>query len=500
MKHIAKNLAPLLGLVALLRCGGDDARPPAGGAAGSSTGAGGSGPGIGDGGPVLVSGGTETSLGGAPGAPSPEAGPATGADAGGQPPPPPDDDDDDEPELPAGPCGNSQLNLGEDCDGPELGALSCGVFGFDSGELSCAADCTADTSGCSGTELCADGYDNDGDGSADCADSDCSEFCSNACLAPIALELPAHVQGDTTGKPALQSASCLPSSGPEVAYAVPIDAPGVLEARLGSARALAVELRQSCSEGGSAHCVLAAPSPLSTPAADTSGRGAKATVSAGETWFVIVDSASASSGGRYELQVESRPLVCGDGHQDPGEACDDGNTSAGDGCSAACAVEANETEPNQTPASASPMVPFAQSFFATIDAIDDQDVIRVELEAGPGVLWMSLRANTFDLGGGACTQGATDTELELLDSAGERLALDQDSGEGRCSQLELPALPAGTYYLVVSRQAGLSDESFPYRLRLNVGQCGDGVVSELEQCDDGNAEAGDGCSDRCESE
>ena len=31
--------------------------------------------------------------------------------------------------------------------------------------------------------------------------------------------------------------------------------------------------------------------------------------------------------------------MCGDGVVQPGEACDDGNTSDGDGCSAACEVE-----------------------------------------------------------------------------------------------------------------------------------------------------------------
>jgi len=36
------------------------------------------------------------------------------------------------------------------------------------------------------------------------------------------------------------------------------------------------------------------------------------------------------------------PSFCGDGHQDPGEACDDGNAVSGDGCTATCAqVEAD---------------------------------------------------------------------------------------------------------------------------------------------------------------
>ncbi len=37
------------------------------------------------------------------------------------------------------------------------------------------------------------------------------------------------------------------------------------------------------------------------------------------------------------------PLVCGDGVVDPGQACDDGNTNSGDGCSATCKIEACHT-------------------------------------------------------------------------------------------------------------------------------------------------------------
>src|SRR5439155_518579 len=32
-------------------------------------------------------------------------------------------------------------------------------------------------------------------------------------------------------------------------------------------------------------------------------------------------------------------ILCGDGHLDPGEQCDDGNTTVGDGCNAACRTE-----------------------------------------------------------------------------------------------------------------------------------------------------------------
>ena len=39
------------------------------------------------------------------------------------------------------------------------------------------------------------------------------------------------------------------------------------------------------------------------------------------------------------MHVQVRPQVCGDGWQAPGEDCDDGNTMAGDGCSASCSEE-----------------------------------------------------------------------------------------------------------------------------------------------------------------
>nr|PZN26627.1 MAG: hypothetical protein DIU78_07230 [Pseudomonadota bacterium] len=32
-------------------------------------------------------------------------------------------------------------------------------------------------------------------------------------------------------------------------------------------------------------------------------------------------------------------LTCGNSRVDPGEACDDGNTQSGDGCSATCCLE-----------------------------------------------------------------------------------------------------------------------------------------------------------------
>ena len=66
-----------------------------------------------------------------------------------------------------GDCGDGVAELDEACDGADLRNATCQSFGFESGELRCSPECTADTSGCAGVEGCQDGRDNDGDGRID---------------------------------------------------------------------------------------------------------------------------------------------------------------------------------------------------------------------------------------------------------------------------------------------------------------------------------------------
>ncbi len=58
----------------------------------------------------------------------------------------------------AGRCGDGRLQdgAGEQCDGADLGSLTCGTFfpGYEDGTLACLDDCTVDTSGC---PRCGDG-------------------------------------------------------------------------------------------------------------------------------------------------------------------------------------------------------------------------------------------------------------------------------------------------------------------------------------------------------
>jgi hypothetical protein len=64
-------------------------------------------------------------------------------------------------------CGNGQIDVGEDCDGNNLGGSSCVDFGFDGGVLGCdAVVCVYDTSGCT-----------------DMPSNECDQFC-NGCACP----------------------------------------------------------------------------------------------------------------------------------------------------------------------------------------------------------------------------------------------------------------------------------------------------------------------------
>src|SRR5262249_23164138 len=45
-------------------------------------------------------------------------------------------------------CGNGTIDPGEQCDTLALGGATCASLGFTSGGLTCAKDCTFDTSGC----------------------------------------------------------------------------------------------------------------------------------------------------------------------------------------------------------------------------------------------------------------------------------------------------------------------------------------------------------------
>jgi cysteine-rich repeat protein len=243
-------------------------------------------------------------------------------------------------------CGDGAIVFPEQCDGTDLGGVTCKDVGYDGGVLSCAKSCQLDESKCTKKEQCTDGLDNDKDTKSDCADSDCAQACAASCT-PEALTVITPdftvVSGDTTGHANQLSASCSAmsggASGPEIVYQATVKFAGVLDLELLSDANLGISVRGACTpQGAELGC-----------ADDASGPQAverlKLPVSMNDTVFIAVQGYAAADVGTYSLSVKNRAVTCGDGYADPPEQCDDGAAVPGDGCDAQCAVESSEAEP-----------------------------------------------------------------------------------------------------------------------------------------------------------
>ncbi len=390
-----------------------------------------------------------------------------------------------------GTCGNNLIEPGEECDGTAIDeGDTCVSLGFESGVLACVG-CELDVSGCLGDERCYDGIDNDGDGYEDCYDDDCADVCSDPCAFPVVLEDPGTVKAHTRSFPDNLESSCIrtgDASGPDMVFSVVPTNTGVVEALLVSQSAdQTLSVRTDCDQASA------------ELACSNYTLGASATERVivpsqqGVPLFIIVDGANTNERGSFEISAQSRVIVCGDGSRDPGEECDDGNKTDGDGCSASCKLESSEVEPNDDVSSANP---YQTRFIAAMDPAGDVDVISV-VASEPG---SNFSIFVRDLGDDACVNELMDPVVEVYGNGGSTLVgEDDDGGQGFCSQLLLTDLSPDTYYLFV-RAAGGAAPTFPYRLDVLVDHCGNGVKSLAEECDDGNLQSGDGCSDTCRLE
>lgn len=206
--------------------------------------------------------------------------------------------------------------------------------------------------------------------------------------------------------------------------------------------------------------------------------------------------------GTYVLDIQITLPVCGDGLVAGTEQCDDGNTTANDGCSATCTLEGNsEVEPNDSRAEATLLADSGvaeATINGAIQSPDDVDTYRIVLAATAQVF-----AEVTNGQEGCPATTPDPLVVRLLSSTGTQLATDSGDGPGACGRISpggdsgARSLAAGTYYLEVSGPANVS-----YRLHTRVltPGCGDTYLLAGEQCDDGNTNAGDGCSATCQFE
>ena len=230
----------------------------------------------------------------------------------------------------------------------------------------------------------------------------------------------------------------------------------------------------------------------------------------------------------YGLSVGLAPVVCGDSRVVAGlEECDDGNTTAADGCDAMCKIEGTaEAEPNEdgTPSTGGSGIAGndfdsaggvavtnatnqgvrdiamgGRTWLAALTAAGDEDVFAI---TNGGVVPYEVVINVWETAQGVGNPCRTiDSGLNIRDAAGAVLASndDRNGSADRCSGITI-VLPAGaTRYLHVVE---FGDNAIVAKYALEVVRreiaCGDGrVVAGVEACDDGNTTAGDGCSATC---
>lgn len=220
------------------------------------------------------------------------------------------------------------------------------------------------------------------------------------------------------------------------------------------------------------------------------------------TYYLMVRHASGTStvSVPYAALLTFIAPMCGNGIPEPGEACDDGNMTTGDGCEMACTLSpgfAFETEPNSAPISTGTGTtgnnfsstvfngPFTStvSVLGSLSPAGDEDVFALSAPAtGAATFTLEVRLPN----GMPCTSTlADDTFLHIRNAAGTSLASVDDSGgtSGWCSRLTFVAAAGTTVYAHLLKN-GDSSVMAGYRLNITlVSVCGDGMVSGTETCD-----------------
>lgn len=184
-----------------------------------------------------------------------------------------------------------------------------------------------------GGEVCDDGNTESGDG--------CSEDCLTAELEPLCEEAAVlaedtDVSGTTVDGPTGYPSLCDPFIGTRVAtYTYVAPAAGRVRLTLDSEADLRLSVYEDCAD------------PATELGCQNDAEADKLVLDLDVTpdapLFVIVRGSSPPEEGEFTIHAEFTEAICGDGVTVGPEACDDGNESGGDGCSADClAIEWEE--------------------------------------------------------------------------------------------------------------------------------------------------------------
>ncbi|MGC4117498.1 MAG: DUF4215 domain-containing protein [Myxococcales bacterium] len=171
-----------------------------------------------------------------------------------------------------------------------------------------------------------------------------------------------------------------------------------------------------------------------------------------------------------------RPL-CGNGMRETGEGCDDGNTTAGDGCNAICRVE-NGSACNAT---APGLTGNASCASGVCDTVGNAAPGRCEAANSCGNGTRDANEGCDDgntTAGDGCDAACRVQDTFLCNQTAPGLLDDASCASGICDTL---------------------GNALPGRCE-PTATCGNSVLEANEGCDDGNLTAGDGCNGSCRVE
>lgn len=353
-------------------------------------------------------------------------------------------------------CGNNVAEFGEECDGTDLNGQTCSGLGWLGGTLNCSGSCTFDESGCY-NQFCGDGNI---DGTEEC---DGSNLNGQTCV----------TRGYDAGT--LSCSSC------------GFDESGCYDYICGNDTTEPGELCDGtdltgldCTDfdafdGGTLHCNGLC-SAFDTSLCIQNPVCGNNVIEPGEQ----CDDGNTSNGDgcNSSCQLEGFGGFCGDGILQPGEGeeCDDGNTTNGDGCSNVCTIE---------------IVEFCgDGIQQGTEECDDGNTTN-----GDGC----SNACTIEIAG-YCGDGSVGGGEQCDDG-------NSISGDGCSNVCTIESSGyCGDGSIGVAEQCDDGNQvsgdgcSSICRLEIFIGYCGDGVKQSGESCDDGNQASGDGCSNTCEVE
>ena len=354
-------------------------------------------------------------------------------------------------------------------------------------------------------EECDDGNNADGDGcSATCKTESAgpNDVCPGVVI-PLTLTgadlRKGSVSGTTESIFGQTGGSCGGASGKDAVYSVTSDVTGLLTAKLTSTFDSVLYARRTCDDAKTEAACNDAPG-------SAGGEMIRVPVTKDQPVFLFIDGYGGSTG-TFTLDVEVATAFCGNGVAESPEACDDGNAIAGDGCAPDCTLEAGGiltacpgqgvsltgvgTAPRKISFAGSTSVATSSTQSAvgcngngrnTVYAItpDVSGSMKVKLLATYNKATLHVRSEC-------------DIQSSQLSCAGATEALEK---------LELAVPVRAGFPTYVFADSSDTAAHGPYTLDVVVtpGVCGNKLLDGTEECDDGNAQSGDGCTAECKLE